>query len=124
DPENTVVLVSCLDPIVRRPGGSDDAEAAAESEREQRGQARPGAVPMNIGPQPVWRTTPTRPTAAPPLPPPPTAPSVSRPPGSAEPAGSAQPAVPDTPDTAEGERGWFRSEEHTSELQSRENLVC
>ncbi|KHF44022.1 hypothetical protein [Saccharomonospora viridis] len=107
DPENTVVLVSCLDPIVRRPGGSDDAEAAAESEREQRGQARPGAVPMNIGPQPVWRTTPTRPTAAPPLPPPPTAPSVSRPPGSAEPAGSTQPAVPDTPDTAEGERGWF-----------------
>ncbi|MFC4004356.1 hypothetical protein ACFS2C_19590 [Prauserella oleivorans] len=69
DPENTTVLVSCLDPIVR------ERQAARPAAGPQQG--RP--APMNIGPQPVWRSAPasSTPPAAPPLPPPPTAPSLS-----------------------------------------------
>lgn len=69
DPENTTVLVSCLDPIVRE---RQEARPAAGPQ-----QGRP--APMNIGPQPVWRSAPasSTPPAAPPLPPPPTAPSLS-----------------------------------------------
>lgn len=46
DPEDTVALVPCLDPIVRRDPPAGDG-----------GRDTPGPVPMNIGPQPVWRTT-------------------------------------------------------------------
>lgn len=80
DPENTSVLVSCLDPIVRQ-----------EPPRSA-GQAEP--APMNIGPQPVWRTTapPTTASEAPPLPPPPMMPSLATP---ATPAETSTPANPD-----------------------------
>lgn len=46
DPEHTTVLVSCLDPVLRE----------SEEAQRQRGD-QVGPVPMNIGPQPVWRTT-------------------------------------------------------------------
>ena len=70
DPENTTVLVSCLDPIPPR-GSARAAEAAAEEPE------RPRAVPMIIPPAPVWRTTPTTPSASvPPLPEPPRKPDV------------------------------------------------
>ncbi|WP_298176372.1 hypothetical protein [Saccharomonospora sp.] len=138
DPESTVVLVPCLDPILRRsgePGESGKAgeggevEEAGEAEKTaatpengqvERRRAQPGAAPMNIGPQPVWRTTtPTRAATAPPLPPPPTAPSVSQPPVSqpsvpqppvSQPPGSVEPtqsAGPDMPTGSDGGRGWF-----------------
>ncbi|PXY32520.1 hypothetical protein [Prauserella muralis] len=85
DPDNTTVLVSCLDPIVRQ----------VEQARAQAQAAQPGGpAPMNIGPQPVWRTTPQpAQPAAPPLPPPPTARSVA---GSAgqRPAASPLPEQP------------------------------
>ncbi|MBK1789005.1 hypothetical protein [Prauserella cavernicola] len=71
DPDNTTVLVSCLDPIVR---GAQQAVQQAPAPS----QGRP--APMNIGPQPVWRTTSgSANPPAPPLPPPPTARSVSSP---------------------------------------------
>lgn len=96
-PEDTTVLVSCLDPIVRRP--------AVEPPPAQQGAPRTGPAPMNIGPQPVWRTTEQSPAAAPPLPPPPTAHSVATPtptptPTPAEPAVPAQPfsgPIPEAP---------------------------
>lgn len=78
NPEETVALVPCLDPIARKP-----ADGGA-------GSGKPGAAPMNIGPQPVWRATgrsgstaspaasPAQ--AVPPLPPPPTAPTLTPPP--------------------------------------------
>ncbi|PWV70573.1 hypothetical protein SAMN05421630_11821 [Prauserella marina] len=66
DPAGTTVLVSCLDPIAR------------QVPRRGARQEGTGPAPMNIGPQPVWRTTAqASASAAPPLPPPPTAPSVS-----------------------------------------------
>ncbi|MEU3275331.1 hypothetical protein ABZ639_31145 [Saccharomonospora sp. NPDC006951] len=65
DPAGTTVLVSCLDPIAR------------QVPRRGPRQEGTGPAPMNIGPQPVWRTTAQAASAAPPLPPPPTAPSVS-----------------------------------------------
>ncbi|CAM3171181.1 hypothetical protein SAXI111661_21260 [Saccharomonospora xinjiangensis] len=110
EPANTVVLVPCLDPIVREPGGADD--------RGERGAGKPGAAPMNIGPQPVWRTapapatTPTAPTApvVPPLPPPPTAPSLAPPPV-AVPEPVPMPGTPGPPPASPGpgpgDRGWF-----------------
>ncbi|PXY37435.1 hypothetical protein [Prauserella flavalba] len=70
DPEHTTVLVSCLDPIVR---------GAQQTVRQAPAPAQGRPAPMNIGPQPVWRTTSASPPSAPPLPPPPTAPSVSSP---------------------------------------------
>lgn len=57
DPEHTTVLVSCLDPVLRH---------GEEAERQRGGQV--GPVPMNIGPQPVWRTT-TPPARGPQSPP-------------------------------------------------------
>src|SRR6266498_4580452 len=56
------------------------------------------------------------PTAPPPTAPPPTAP----PPGAAPPPRAAPPATPPPPTAAQ----LRRSEEHTSELQSRPHLVC
>lgn len=173
DPDNTVVLVPCLDPIVRHgagtvpPGGTPTApEAVADTTdptdftatggtspaeatgttgtagtagtagttgatgpADTTGTADPGhgearsgrgaaAAPMNIGPQPVWRTTtpPPRPAEAPPLPPPPTASTVSPAPGTAPSAApystypvGERPASPDRPyaDGAGGGRDWF-----------------
>lgn len=95
DPENTIALVPCLDPIVRKSG-----DTASDSGS---GAAKPGAVPMNIGPQPVWRTTTPRGSAAPPLPPPPTAPSLSSPP---------PPASPPAPESREP--GWSGGSEPAS----------
>src|SRR5690606_40331287 len=61
----------------------------------------------------------------PPLVSPPTTPSPSRPsarcPRAASPAPAAPPTGPPAPRAAPA---CWRSEEHTSELQSRENLVC
>ncbi|EHR59766.1 hypothetical protein [Saccharomonospora cyanea] len=98
DPENTVALVPCLDPVVRKPGHTADAPEG--------GAAKPGAVPMNIGPQPVWRTTTTPGSSAPPLPPPPTAPSLTSPPAAAS-APEPAPKPPETPGLGPGDRGWF-----------------
>lgn len=50
DPENTVVLVTCLDPVTRRPPD-------VEHNEPQQPQQRPPAQ-MNIGPQPVWDVVP------------------------------------------------------------------
>ncbi|PXY19940.1 hypothetical protein BAY59_33370 [Prauserella coralliicola] len=97
DPEHTTVLVSCLDPIVR--GAQQTVQQAPAP-----AQGRP--APMNIGPQPVWRTTSASAPSAPPLPPPPTAPSVSspqaresgeQPPASPAEAKSAPAAAPEPP---------------------------
>jgi hypothetical protein len=63
DPETTRVLVSVLDPIP--PRNAVRAEAAEPTPDRLR------AAPMNIPPAPVWRTTPTAPSAeaeVPPLP--------------------------------------------------------
>jgi len=80
DPEETRVLVPCLDPIVRKPAGEapPPTQAPARSHRidptgpparpTRAGGAAPGtprpAAPMNIGPQPVWQTTPNGRTGA------------------------------------------------------------
>lgn len=69
DPENTTVLVSCLDPIVvaRRGGGS--APVRPESPPDDWAAPLPRTpAPMNIGPQPVWSTVPDK-AASPPGPP-------------------------------------------------------
>ncbi|WP_199433855.1 hypothetical protein [Qaidamihabitans albus] len=50
NPEDKTVLVSCLDPIVRH-------AQAGPAQGQATAPPRSGPVPMNIGPQPVWRTT-------------------------------------------------------------------
>ncbi|KID27967.1 hypothetical protein HQ32_04762 [Prauserella sp. Am3] len=69
DPDSVTVLVSCLDPVVRN------------SRRQERPSVpeQGRAAPMNIGPQPVWRTPPT---------------GFSRPGAAATPAGQSTPAAP------------------------------
>ncbi|WP_431875128.1 hypothetical protein [Amycolatopsis sacchari] len=111
DPENTRVLVSVLDPIP--PRGRKPAEPAAPAPE------RPRAVPMNIPPAPVWRTTPTastqpvpplpEPAARPPRQPEPPAEAVAEEPG---PRPEEQAPAPDETDTPPrgipvSERGWF-----------------
>ncbi|TLW89736.1 hypothetical protein FFT09_22460 [Saccharomonospora piscinae] len=107
DPEATVALVPCLDPIAARREAASPAGSPEPADPAPRGRARPGAAPMNIGPQPVWRTTPTtntattaqsRPAAPPPAPPAqptqPTAPSPATP-------------TPREPGAGAGQRDWF-----------------
>ncbi|OQO90320.1 hypothetical protein B1813_18035 [Saccharomonospora piscinae] len=110
DPEATVALVPCLDPIAARREAASPAGSPEPADPAPRGRARPGAAPMNIGPQPVWRTTPTttttnttntaqsRPAAPPPAPPAqptqPTAPSPATP-------------TPREPGAGPGQRDWF-----------------
>ncbi|NIJ13887.1 hypothetical protein FHU38_004231 [Saccharomonospora amisosensis] len=89
DPEHTTVLVSCLDPVLRH---SEDVE------RQRGGQA--GPVPMNIGPQPVWRTT--TPLARGPEPP-------AQPPSQSQP-----PATEPAPDQEQSARDWFDDDSSTA----------
>lgn len=86
DPQNTSVLVSCLDPIPRR--GAGGQQPSSES---------PPPAPMILPPAPVWRSTPrsTSPTV-PPLPEPPRKVSTPREPA---PMGAQQPPVAATPET-------------------------
>ncbi|WP_216214414.1 hypothetical protein [Amycolatopsis aidingensis] len=97
-PEQTTVLVSCLDPIVPR---------AVPRETPRPGQAEeraPTPAPMNIGPQPVWRTVNER--AAPQQEPPP--PQQARPQQPAQPpppwqTTPARPPEPTPPRAAEAD---------------------
>jgi hypothetical protein len=95
DPQNTTVLVSSLDPIPRPEGGGQRRPPAnpPAARPPEGGQARPPA-PMNIGPQPVWTTTPKPPQPSPQRPPaePPKPPESARP---APPPPAWQPAPPD-----------------------------
>ncbi|WP_024877554.1 hypothetical protein [Saccharomonospora piscinae] len=125
DPEATVALVPCLDPIAARREAASPADSPEPADPAPRGRARPGAAPMNIGPQPVWRTTPTattattantattaqsRPSAPPPphptQPPNPTQPT---PPSPAAPPEAPPPATPTPrePGAGAGQRDWF-----------------
>jgi hypothetical protein len=97
DAEDTTVLVPCLDPIpkpARRP--APPPAQAPPAARPGAAQESPRApAPMNIGPAPVWRTTPP-PMQSQPVPPPPpvpVAPTVSPPPP-APPAQGRPPAAP------------------------------
>lgn len=66
DPENTTVLVSCLDPIVARQ--RQGATAGSRTEQPPADRAAPAPAPMNIGPEPVWPAVPSKAPPAPPAP--------------------------------------------------------
>ncbi|GAB3498501.1 hypothetical protein [Amycolatopsis cihanbeyliensis] len=87
-PEQTTVLVSCLDPIVPRavPQEAREAGRAVEAERS------PTPAPMNIGPQPVWRTVHER--AASPHPQQPAPRQPAQPPPPQQPQPPQQPPAP------------------------------
>jgi hypothetical protein len=103
DPENTTVLVSCLDPIVppaarqqvrqdapvRPPDpGPPSGPIPAQPPQPTQPPPRRTPAPMNIGPQPVWPTTRnTSPPVGQPAPPaPPTQPPPSAPPQQSSPS--------------------------------------
>ncbi|WP_158885519.1 hypothetical protein [Amycolatopsis anabasis] len=86
DPRNTTVLVSCLDPIPRQGPGQRPPAGPPPPSREP-DRPRPPA-PMNIGPQPVWRSTPT---------PPPRSAQFLEPPTQGEAAPPPTPARPPVP---------------------------
>ncbi len=64
-PEETTVLVSCLDPIATGRPGAPSAQATGQSPATGQGGVPPAPpprapAPMNIGPQPVWSTVPDK----------------------------------------------------------------
>jgi hypothetical protein len=112
-PEDTTVLVPCLDPIARRPAQEEPRPGQAGPPSGPVPPAQRAPVPMNIGPQPVWSTTPkqsapkqnapvstppggTPAPSAPPVPPvnPPTPAAGTPAPAPATPAPTASPATP------------------------------
>jgi hypothetical protein len=109
DPANTAVLVSCLDPIA--PAGAGEGDSAEPAAADEPPSSR--AVPMNIPPAPVWRTTPVTPSqSVPPLPEPPR--RQAPPPEAAVPQQEEQPPEPPAADTDTpprgipvSRRGWF-----------------
>lgn len=100
DPEETKVLVSCLDPIVtpKRQPGSPAGRAPQPEPGAAPPQRKP--APMNIGPQPVWQTVPNKASA-------PAGPPIGRTtPQSGAPLTppSAAPQAPATPTESTGSR--------------------